>query len=256
MPRNYLQDSVANLALTSIAHAMRRAAAMLCAVVVLGASAARADIVISDGSFDPSDWSFAASGSFAFHDEIQNPSGGNPSAFRTTIAGFIAVPDGISILNLFLPLAYNPSLQGAVLSVDYQEDQIFFDPAPANTEIGAFPLLRQGGEYFMGPYIGFINASWETVQLTGLTGTDFSSGSTHPDFGVTGGPIEFGFARIFGMDDGGSNVMQIGIDNWAYTLHTGAIPEPGAAGLLAGLAFVANLRRRRSPTALTGIGRS
>lgn len=218
-------------------HVFRIHAQMGAALIVFSIStgALSADLVtIADSTFLPANWSsnveFSSNG--ASESNEQRMVGGNSDEFRFMIHDLDPGPAQISVSHLFLGASYNPSVQGAIESLDYSEDQIEFDPPFSGAAIGALPALFQDGQIFVGPDITFSNLMWQTTALNGLTASDFNAGGENPDFSLSGGEITFGFVRSNSNTTSSGRITQHGIDNWRFTLHTTAIPEPASSGLL------------------------
>ena len=226
-------------------------------LMALGTTPSRAELVISDAMFNPSDWSatvYSVSGT-ASHTDEQSLTGGNPGAYRR-MSHILSSSGNIGVAHLFLADSFDPSTAGAIVSLDYRENRIEFNPPFTGAAIGASPVLRQDDVFYFGPSITFTNLSWDAVQLTGLTATDFTSISLeHPDFSTSGGLIHFGYARSNTSNSVVGVTTQHGIDNWSYTVH--AIPEPGSfmitiVGALGALGF---RHRRRSKNPVTNLSR-
>ena len=103
----------------------------LAVLLMLGATGAKGDVVYSDGTFQPQDWSatvFLEWGNGGHLDfALQEPSGGNPGEFREiglTVFGTDSLNDycAIRVVSQFLPAGYNPATQGPLESIDYTFD--------------------------------------------------------------------------------------------------------------------------------------
>jgi hypothetical protein len=183
------------------------------------------DIVLSDGDFNPADWSHllardAAAGSAT---PTLVPTGGNPGAFRQ-----IQIIGGANVLSFSAyGTTYDPSTQGPITSLDYSEDhRLIFCSFSCGGQLTG-PAIRQGGAIYINQ-LDFTNStSWKAAARSGLTATSFflqvPAGTTtiapnfsmRPDFSSSGGPIEFGFFR----QTTGSGERVAGIDNWSFTIH-------------------------------------
>ena len=203
------------------------------------ASAVNADTVtFSDGTFNSGDWSLNVLGN-GTATATQMTSGGNPGAFRQVTDNV----DGIAMgaFQFKNGAVYNPSTQGAILSLDYSEDGIIL---AGSGNFGAGGALMQNGVLYSSPS-SFSDTSWTHRSFTNKDQVFFQrffnqSGPGTPDFSATGGPITFGFWR--GAAEGTYSITS-GIDNWSVTLHNNSVPEP--AGLaLAALPAIALIRRR------------
>jgi hypothetical protein len=198
------------------------------------------DVVIADDAFPGSNWTTLVSANNGATSAESQAAGGNPGTSRY-MAHNLPSPSSIVVYHFYTAATYNPSVSGAIDSIDYREDQIEFSPPFFGAAIGARPALRQGGIPYYGPDLTYTSTSWTTRSLPGLTAASFSDGSTSPDFSASGGPIEFGYVRGNTNSPGGSfYVTQHGIDNWSYTLHTtpvtgvGDPPPPPVPTLVAG----------------------
>lgn len=215
------------------------------AVFCLMVSATAATTVISDTDFLLSDWSATAifTGNGGSHTVSQSLTGGNPGAYRFMTHTMNAGVAHVDVFHEFLGASYDPSVQGGFGALDYQEDQIQFNPPFVGAAIGARPALIQGGETFLGPVINYTDLTWQTVQLSGLTANDFTgmTSGQNPDFSSSGGVIGFGYFRRNSQGPGGTGrTNEHGIDNWSVTI----IPEPSRA-LLSLIGLGAVLMRRR-----------
>ena len=184
-------------------------------------------ILFSDGEFLPSDWNleyFYELGNGGFTTAGQQSSSGNPGAFRTiTNTVFSAPPySGMGGFHSYLPGTYDPTTEGAILSIDYREDAIMISGGGGGQAAG--PALRQGGLIYI-YHFSTPEAYWTTHTLLGMTAEDFvmkGYPTLHPDFSGGGAPIEFGFWRGNQTYSGGYTTVG-GIDNWTVTLHTSGV---------------------------------
>ena len=129
--------------------------------------------------------------------------------------------------------AFTPSKQGAILGLDSSYDLIKLS-ADGSPDMLTSPLIFQNGKYFTISPDAYRSNTWRTVSHQGLTAADFSliqmntselDSAQHPDFSATGSRMIFGFVSEF--SDPGDFVVQSGLDNLAFTVHT--VPEPTAA---------------------------
>lgn len=221
-------------------------------------------VTFSDGTFNNTDWSLTELKNDGLATANQIGSGGNPGTFRQTVN---TIPDqnytisvyGVSLRNNAI---YNPSTQGAIISVDYSEDAA---TAPTSGSQVSGPAILQGGQYFL-RCTGILTPNsadgWQTQTSLGLLATDFClmdatgtpNPTMHPNFSSSGGQMQLGFFR--GNVIGPHNAIQptAGIDNWSVTINNNqphAVPTLGEWGMiifiiLAVLGAVYNLRRQRS----------
>ena len=204
---------------------------------------AKAATIFSDGTFNNADWTntkildTAGNASFA---AFQVASGGNPGSFQETNQSLNQGWIGAGHLNsAFL---YNPSVQGAITSIDFRYDLIEFSPLNG-IEVVYQPLLFQNGTYYTTGGENLNQAVWTTFTHSGLPASSFTdtefgytlpgSGPATPNFSSTGGPIEFGFFSG-NTPIGGPFTTSSGIDNLVITLHTASatVPEPSYVALL------------------------
>ncbi len=207
------------------------------ALLWLSSAAVAQPVTIADSEFASADWASIVTKTTggASQSVSQSASGGNPGTYREMIHS-LPSNSSIVVVHEFLGASYDPSVQGAISTLDYSEDHKEFSPPFSGAAIGARPALRQGGVWYFGPDLTFNGLSWQSVHLTGLTQMDFSgSDGGHPDFTASGGEIRFGFARsntnrshIGGSPVDNSNASGYdttsGIDNWSYTLQSQALP--------------------------------
>jgi hypothetical protein len=205
---------------------------------------ARADTIFSDGTFNNADWNntkiLDTAGNASFS-AVQVASGGNPGSFQQTIHSLNEGLMGAGHLNS--NFAYNPSVQGAITSVDFRYDLIEFSPLNG-FEVIYQPLLFQNGTYYVGSFDNLDQAVWTTFTHSGLTASGFGNsdggyslpgaGPASPNFSSTGGLIEFGFFSG-NTPVGGPFTTSSGIDNLAITIHAvpATVPEPSYLFLLA-----------------------
>lgn len=224
--------------------------AILVSSVGLLASAAAANVIISDGVFAPADWSLISidvGGNGSTTTVSQQLTGGNPNEYRR-VFNSVAGPSNSAIwgLHLYLPSSYDPATQGAVSSVCYSEDAILFAGAGSGQASGM--LIEQAGKYYVGPSHATAFAVWTNISDPLLVQGNFSeidlssgalNGFSNPDFSAAGGTMQFGFFRA-NSTSGGAYTRDGGIDNWSVCI----VPAPGSVALLAGAGCLAARRRR------------
>jgi hypothetical protein len=226
---------------------------------------------VSDGTFPEADWSltqFTAGGGGSSTAQ-QVLTFGNPDAYRLVINDLNAAPPGsrsvVLSANIYAPFTYDPSVSGAIASLDYSEDTACRGGCNGQEQFTG-PAVLQGGKVYIlstSTVLTGNGPNWATRPLNGLTAADFGlvkvtpttlfDNTRHPNFSARGAPIQFGFFRANGSSSAGYE-LQTGIDNWRITL-TVAPPRAGApaldafalavlAGLLA-LLGTSGLRRTR-----------
>lgn len=196
-------------------------------------------ITISDGDFNAQDWSTitvdATFGATATATQITT--GGNPGSYRAITHTLPTPPDlqltQLTVAHLYTATLYNPATQGAITTVDFQQDarllNLPWDQAFTTTQVA----LRQGGRLFSSErFVRTIaTLAWEPSALTALAQEDFvaADGSgDHPDFSATGAAIAFGFVRLNSRLAAsppvppGDLVYAHAIDNWTVTVHRAA----------------------------------
>ena len=154
------------------------------------------------------------------------------------VAGAPSMPE-LQTLFLYQPLSYNPSVSGAIGTLDFSIDYRTNDPF---SEIAFF--IQNGGGF--GSTAGFttpiVDGEWHTLEVLGLNSTDFLSadfeGNTTLRFG-------FGFYSSAEIDPFGIDGVdyQIEVDNFIVTMNP--VPEPSSLFLVAGGALTLLSRRSR-----------
>jgi len=144
----------------------------------------------------------------------------------------LVLPTGASMTtaHLYQGGSYDPSVDGAIYLVDYDEDRIQETPPFPGAFIEAKPLLEQGGVMYLGPDITFTNTAWGTLLQNSLVALDFTSATnTHPDFSAAGGIIHFGYVRSNSNFSGLAANFRSSIDNWSVHVRSGVVGvEPSA----------------------------
>jgi hypothetical protein len=205
-------------------------------LAVLAASSAHADVTMSDGEFNVVNWALTVTA--ATNGATQTTSrltiGGNPDAYRRTVHVMTA-NSSITVAHVYQGASYDPAVDGPIYAIDYDEDQIQETPPFPGAFISATPLLQQGGVFYYGPDITFVNTVWLQAVRSGLVATDFTSGTnTHPDFSANGGVIRFGYARSNINPGALAANFRSGIDNWSVHVISGVVgvTPPAAAATL------------------------
>jgi hypothetical protein len=231
-----------------------RAALGILALVLHPCQILASPIAFFDGEFDQTNWTIVTqtivNGGTVVAAQVG--AGGNPDAFRE-IQNTVNGGNGSAIYGIHMNTAatYDPSVSGAVATVDYSEDSILF--VGAGDGQATSPAILQAGDYFFLQWDLFLYANqsvWTPQSLTELTPIDFRTlldASSHPDFSTDGAQITFGFVRANSTRDFGYS-NQAGIDNWSVSLHTETIPIPSPIGLVAlPLSLFLFISRRRLP---------
>jgi hypothetical protein len=235
-------------------------------------------VTFQDSHFNASDWTStkyvdATVGQGAFFAANTIPSGGNPDSYRQVLLTFREggamrvshLRDGGA--NAF---KWNPSTQGAFMSIDYSFDLVmtnYFDPAPTpapgqTAAVGYTLLLLQGGHYYTSSVeiaSTLHNKQWVSISQTNRPASSFlrvnlANGTQipglHPDFSSTGSEIIFGYDSLNAHGSTGIfKATESGIDNYSVSLQdVHPVPEPASATLavlLSGLTGLAAVRRKR-----------
>jgi hypothetical protein len=133
--------------------------------------------------------------------------------------------------NLRNGAVYDPSTQGPISSLSYDEDALLL-PSPCNggtcdySTCGqeAGPALRQNGKlYYYATFYTYPGyCAWKHLRLSlGSASNELfrtvDDPNDHPNFS-TGGPIQFGYVRANYADQGAYTVYG-GIDNWCVSVN-------------------------------------
>ena len=205
------------------------------ALAAVAASNAHADVTMSDAEFLVANWTVtvAAVTNGATQSTTRSDVGGNPDAYRRTVH---IMPGNatITVAHVYQGASYDPSIDGPIYVVDYDEDQIQETPPFPGAFINATPLVQQDGIFYYGPDITFVNTSWLKLARPGLGANDFTSATnTHPDFSANGSLIRFGYARSNVNPGGIAAQFRSGIDNWSVHVISGVVGVSPSAGSVA-----------------------
>jgi YVTN family beta-propeller protein len=174
------------------------------------------DVTILDTEFAVADWRIH--GPLGEQSTVQDPIGGNPGAWRRTVHY-----EPASACHEYAAAPYDPSLQGAVESLDFAWDrQLYQSSEPALENAAVF----QGGAVYQEQGVHEVNDNaWERTSMPLLGAGNFVGPGGHPDFNATGQPLTFGYCRetAFGT-------TTHGIDNFQVTVHSASTTSPGELG--------------------------
>ncbi len=212
---------------------------------------------ISDSTFLNANWTGTqfVSGSGGSSTGVQVLAGGDPGPFRNVTDQLNAAPAGSQTIvlstHIYDPFTYDPSISGALSSLDYSED--------AACTAGCFgdgqstgPALIQGGILYILSSSSVVTGpglAWLPHALSALTAADFGrvdvtpltifDNTQHPDFSAGGAPLQFGFFRANGTGiNGGAYTLAAGIDNWQVTLVRAVPASPAAAPAVGNVGLV------------------
>ena len=202
------------------------------------AGQAYAVVIIGDTEFAVADWSVTEvrdDGTNSTQIATQQATGGNPDAFRqgiNTMGGVTVIRYG----HLFMPTTYDPSVQGAITSLDWTYDFIVL--AATNPTFGAVNstiVLEQGGIFYLvGPALTLEvdppDPMWTTNSNSNLTSANFvkvDGVGENPDFSASGGSISFGFLINNSTNQSNGRTTTYGVDNWQFLIRQQSdVPVP------------------------------
>jgi hypothetical protein len=214
-------------------------------VLVLWCTIPLCAVTITDGTFSPGDWTAAkiwdsTVGSAAWYSTDQITNGGNPGAYAsTTLHYYISSENrsqGIIVAQLCNEAVYNPTVQGAISTIDYSYDGRLVDQ---NWFTGVFvaPILMQDSIYYTSNAWVSQPSSWSRQEAFGLVAASFTNWlGNNPDFSSTGSTIHFGYlVSSAGIYQPTASVnVTAGVDNWSVTITS--VPDlftwkgPGGGG--------------------------
>ncbi len=195
---------------------------------------ASAQVTLSDGDFNPSNWEDIV----YLHDPnasvsaiTTQPSGGHPGAHREMAFQWDTLTDLelVWLFSKYTATSYNPSVQGAIISINYSEHGRVTSDSIGTLDI-TLPArigLEQNGSIYRSAVITTVQSPpfpgpWEGLSLNNLVAANFvkhsGPGPTRPDFSETGSEIYFGYIR--GNQNQASNrTIVTNIDNWSVTIN-------------------------------------
>ncbi len=219
--------------------------------------------IFLDGNFAQSDWSQTVNtyGAGGTQTVSQQSSGGNPGNYlyvNDTVNHAPSAGTWSGVWGTFLKdgAIYDPSLSGAVGTINYAEDAIMFSGFGEGQ--ASYLVIQQAGNlYFNYPYFTTNYGNWTHLNRNGLTANDFGlfdtvtfdvNFSLNPNFSSSGSIMAFGFGRANSTSNGANGYTILGgIDNWQVTINPSQpVPEPATMLLFGtGIAGLAGSRLRR-----------
>jgi uncharacterized repeat protein (TIGR01451 family) len=216
-------------------HSLVSVALTIC-YLLLCASLALAQVTLFDGDFNPSNWDddrYIQEPGTSIPSITTNPSGGNPGANREMTVRFDENTGGntsyIWLFSRYTATSYNPSVQGAISSINYSEDaRVAASSAHVDINIPSRIGLLQNDTIYRSRNVSTIHSqpfpsSWQSINLDGLVAANFvkhntGPGPDRPDFSETGSEIFFGYIR--GNQHYSTDYeFVICIDNWSVTIN-------------------------------------
>jgi hypothetical protein len=184
-------------------------------------------VVLSDGTFDPADWSstvLSQAGSALPPTAQQEPAGGNPGAYRLMTHSYGTGAGSLRVFHEYTAEGFDPSVlppgEKLVIS-EYAEDHIMISPPFPGATMNAQVALRQDGIiYGRTTTLSYPHTTWTFTTINDLEETDFVEfgGSANPDFSNTGGVIHFGFIYRSSTGVNDNYTLTHGVDNWSVTV--------------------------------------
>lgn len=206
-----------------------RTTLLLVMTLSIASPALSAVTVVHDGDFADADWevivsSFKSSGGAQPGGSVDanQQSGGNPGTMRRVVNHIARAPSATEYsstwgVHLKKGFTYDPSVQGAIATIDYSEDA-------RRVTSGQLTGLavRQAGKVYYTQADVFTNPAWTRVEQLAIVPGNFAEitadgpvQGSRPDFSASGGPLEVGFIRANSNGNGGGAYSVTGdIDNW------------------------------------------
>jgi hypothetical protein len=254
---------------------MKQINTLVCAAIALTSLAAHAGPGFTDATVNPASYSFIgySSDPTVTISPTAIAVGGNPGA--ALAIDFTNKIGAVNLLStqgfIYSAFSYDPSVSGALTSLDYSNDRyaLFANDPAGNTGLSTVTraLIYQNGLYYFAPVADAVQTRgvWFTTTAPGLTSANFveydfatntENDALHPNFSSSGSALEFGFANRLTLGRPDVNYQlnaEFRFDNISYSLNVAAVPEPETWALLAaGLAAIGIATRRRSGRAAGG----
>ncbi len=179
-------------------------------------------VIISDATFNDSDWTLTTiadtNPGATTVSASQSLAGGNPGAYRDGQHDW--GPGFITVANLKDNFAHDPSTQGAIESLDCNLDFNVFNVSLADGGVRISITLFQDGTYYRSvqtflvlEFSGWVPLSFNDISFTKVLGP----GPSVPDLSSTGGIIQLGYATL--NTTGSHRISDFGVDNFLCTLN-------------------------------------
>lgn len=193
--------------------------------------------LFSDTEFNDGNWTIIEvrdDGSVSTGTGAQKLSGGNLDAYRQG-ENILGGPTTVRYAHMYSS-AYDPSLSGAIASLDWSYDFIALAATnPTNGAIASNILIEQEGIFYIaGPGLTLpVDPAGPPPIWTTNSGLDYSASNFtavdstgNPDFSATGGIISLGWltSNSTGQAPPG-RIATWGLDNWQFDI-TPKIPPP------------------------------
>lgn len=200
---------------------------------------AKAQTIISDTTFNDSDWSVIVnSDGGASQTNMQQPNGGNPGPFRFMQHILPSPPSPtavglIEVAHIYEAESYDPATLGAIDHIDYAEDTGLLNLPYTGAFVRSFALVEQNGMTYRSAAVLIVMGAtgWVSGSLPGLKASDFialDGSGRKPDFSESGAPLKFGFWRNHSrvgdtpVPFNQGLTIDHGIDNFSVTIYPAA----------------------------------
>ena len=179
-------------------------------------------VIVSDDTFNDSDWTLTTisdtNPGATTVSASQSLTGGNPGAYRDGQHDW--GPGSIVVANLKDNFAYDPSIQGAIESIDCSLDFNVFNVSLADGRVRIFITLFQDGTYYRSvqsfailEFSGWVSLPFNDISYLKVSGP----GPAIPDLSSTGGVIKLGYATS--NTTGSHRVSDFGVDNFQCVIN-------------------------------------
>jgi len=202
---------------------------LLAILGVIGFSQPAQAVIMSDGVFNPANWSgqvFVTGTSTGY--ATTDLTGGVPNEHRrisSISSGSFLSWDRSLFIDLNTTAVVNLATLGGITQIDYSEDHRC---ACIGGGMLWGPALEQGGQFYIVTGNVMPNSHtlpWQYETLSALTAIDFeevsvtsstwSNPASHPDFSAGGAPITFGYVRAKAFISATTSLL----DNWSVSVN-------------------------------------